>query len=300
MQILITGGTGFIGSALARALVGEGHQLVILSRQARASQANVRFLQSLDQINPDEPIEAIINLAGASLASRRWTTAYRDELLNSRLDTTRGVIALIKRLQRKPHTLLSASAIGYYGHHGDEELSEDSATVPCFSQQLCQQWEAVAMTAEEMGTRVCLLRFGVVLDAEGGALTEMTRSFRLGVASWAGSGCQWLSWVHRQDAVRAVLFLLAHPTLTGPVNITAPGAVTARGLAQALSSHFRTFIRAGVPGPLMRLLFGQMAEELLLNGQRVVPAKLAAAGFEFLYPDINSALEQIYVAYVSR
>src|SRR6056297_987826 len=208
MQLLISGGTGFIGSALVQALTHQGHEVIVLTRQAPGSRDGVRFIQSLDTIEANEPIDAIVNLAGASLAAKRWSGAYKRELLSSRIDTTRDILALIRRLQCTPQTLLSASAIGYYGHHGDAKLAEDAGSNPCFSQQLCQAWEAQAMEASAGGTRVCLTRFGVVLDAGGGALTEMTRSFRLGVGSWAGSGSQWMSWVHRADVVRALQFLL--------------------------------------------------------------------------------------------
>ena len=147
----------------------------------------------------------------------------------------------------------------------------------------------------QSGVRVCLLRLGVVLDSDGGALVEMAKSFRFGVASWLGSGQQWLSWVHRRDVIRAIQFLLARDDLQGPFNITSPEPVTGRDFATALQAHHRTFIRAGVPGPVMRLLVGEMAEELLLHGQRVVPQRLLAAGFDFAYPDLGSALRAIYV-----
>tara|TARA_R110000823_G_scaffold139607_6_gene269524 strand:- start:4326 stop:5234 length:909 start_codon:yes stop_codon:yes gene_type:complete len=294
MQLLISGGTGFIGTALVQALTQQGHHIIVLTRGAPPAQPGVRFVNSLDAIEAREQIDAVVNLAGASLAAKRWTASYRRELLDSRLDTTRDLVALIGRLERTPPTLLSASAVGYYGHHGDEKLAEDATVNACFSQQLCEQWEAQAQAASAHGTRVCLLRFGVVLDKGGGALSEMTRSFRFGVGTWAGSGNQWLSWVHRADLVRAVLFLLHNAGLAGPVNITAPAPVTARGLGEALCAHFTTLFRMGVPGPVMRLLLGQMADELLLNGQRVVPAVLEAAGFHFLYPQIDDALAAIY------
>ena len=193
--------------------------------------------------------------------------------------------------------LLNASAIGYYGHHGDERLTESSASsavTPGFAQALCSDWEALALQAQQFGVRVCLLRLGVVLDAGGGALAEMAKSFRFGIASWLGSGHQWLSWVHRQDVIRAIQFLLERDDLQGPFNITSPEPVTGRDFARALQAHHRTFIRAGVPAPVMRLLIGEMAGELLLNGQRVLPERLRAAGFDFIHADLESALRAIY------
>lgn len=294
MRILLTGGTGFIGSALVAALQARGDELTILSRQARDSRPGCRFVRSLDEIAAGEEIDAIINLAGASLAARRWSAAYKREILASRLDTTGNLLDLVRRLSRAPQTLLSASAIGYYGHHGDEYLTESSAITPGFAQKLCADWESLALKATQHAVRVCLLRLGVVLDRDGGALRAMTQSFRFGVASWLGSGRQWLSWVHRHDVIRAILFLLGRDDLQGPFNITSPAPVTGRDFATALAAQHRTFIRAGVPGPVMRLLVGEMGQELLLNGQRVVPERLLAAGFDFTYPELRSALAAIY------
>jgi len=294
MRVLLTGGTGFIGAALTDAVLASGSEVTILSRKAQRDRSGCRFIQSLDEIAATEQIDAVINLAGASLAARRWTAAYKHEIVASRMDTTREVIDLLARLNRPPAVLLSASAIGYYGHHGDECLTESSQVSPGFSQGLCSDWESLALQAQQFGVRVCLLRLGVVLDRDGGALVEMAKSFRFGVASWLGSGQQWLSWVHRRDVIRAIQFLLARDDLQGPFNVTSPGPVTGRDFARALQVHHRTFIRAGVPGPVMRLLVGEMAGELLLNGQRVLPERLRAAGFDFAYPDLGSALRAIY------
>jgi len=294
MHILLTGGTGFIGTALTEALLANGAAVTILSRMSRSDKTRCRFIRSLDEIAATEQIDAVINLAGVSLAARRWTIAYKGEIVASRMDTTRQVLDLFARLNRPPAVLLSASAIGYYGHHGDECLTESSPVYPGFAQVLCSDWEALALQPQTLGVRVCLLRLGVVLDRDGGALVEMAKSFRFGVASWLGSGRQWLSWVHRRDVIRAIQFLLARDDLQGPFNITSPEPVTGRDLATALQAHHRTLIRAGVPGPVMRLLVGEMAEELLLHGQRVVPQRLLAAGFDFAYPDLGSSLTAIY------
>ncbi len=294
MQILLTGGTGFIGSALTQALLAGGNEVMILSRRSHTDRPRCRYIQSLDDVSKQAKIAAVINLAGAPLAARRWSAAYKRDIVTSRLDMTEQLLALFRRLDHCPQTLLSASAVGYYGHHGDDCLIESSPVEPGFAQALCSDWESLALQARSLGVRVCLLRLGVALDSGGGALPEMVKSFKLGVASWLGSGHQWLSWVHREDVVRALVFLLERDELQGPFNITSPEAVTGRGLATALQLHYRTFIRAGVPAPVMRLLIGEMAQELLLNGQKVLPDRLQAAGFEFTYPDIESALAQIY------
>jgi uncharacterized protein (TIGR01777 family) len=293
MNYLITGGTGFIGTALIASLRAAGHGITVLTRQPRPPQEGVSFVTSLDAIPAQARFDGVVNLAGASLAGARWSESYKREITSSRLDTTGAVITLLGRLQKPPAVLLSASAIGYYGHHGDEALGEDGAVVPGFSQQLCQRWEAEALRAEALGTRVCLLRFGVVLDRDGGAMEQMAQPFRLGIANWLGSGQQWLSWVHRKDAVAAMDFLLARTDLSGPFNITAPEPVTSRGFCAAMKRRRRTLLTAPVPAPVMRLLVGEMAQELLLQGQRVLPLRLQAEGFRFSFPTLDDALGAI-------
>jgi uncharacterized protein (TIGR01777 family) len=293
MHILLTGGTGFIGTALCGRLRADDHTLTLLSRRPRAGSAGYRYVSRLDEIDPGERIDAVINLAGASLADKRWTTTYKQEIRTSRLDTTRAVVRLIDRQRHRPETLLSASAIGYYGRHGDEELDESGAVTPGFAQALCADWEAAALEARRAGVRVCLLRLGVVLDREGGAFPRMAQPFRFGVGNWMGHGRQWLSWVHRRDAVRAMRYLLQRPDLEGPFNITAPAPVTSRGFCDAMKRHRRVVLSAPVPGPLLRLAVGEMAGELLLSGQRVVPRALEAAGFAFDFPDLDAALADI-------
>lgn len=296
MHYLITGGTGFIGTALIEALLAEGHSATVLSRQRLPDTAALRYVADLQEVTDEANIDIVVNLAGASLAGARWTEGYKQEILSSRLGTTEKVTALIERLNRKPRLLLSASAIGYYGHHGDELLGEDGAVEPGFSAALCQQWESAAEVAAKQGVRVCLLRLGVVLDRNGGAMEEMARPFKFGIANWLGSGHQWLSWVHRRDVVAAIGFLRDRPDLAGAFNITAPEPVTSRGFCSAMKRYKRTLLTAPVPAPVMRLLVGEMAEELLLNGQRVVPERLAAAGFQFGYANLDAALEDIFQA----
>lgn len=293
MHYFITGGTGFIGTALLTRLLTEGHSATILTRQPRQDIPRVSYITDPGHIASDAGVDCVINLAGASLAGARWSAAYKQEIFDSRLRTTEALVELCERLEQKPATLLSASAIGYYGHHADEALAEDGAVAPGFSQQLCQQWEDTAMGAASLGLRVCLLRLGVVLDRDGGAMVDMARPFRMGVANWLGGGQQWLSWVHRQDVIAAIGFLQERPELSGPFNITAPEAVTSRGFCAAMKKRHRTFFTAPVPAPVMRLMVGEMADELLLNGQRVIPARLLEAGFQFQFPDLDTALSDI-------
>jgi uncharacterized protein (TIGR01777 family) len=294
MRYLITGGTGFIGSALVAALNGDGHEVTVLTRQQLTDTPQCRYVRAPGDIHGNTRFEAAINLAGASLAGARWSQKYKRELVASRVDTTRALIALLRRLNHTPEVLLSGSAVGYYGHHGDEPLDEAASAAPGFAQMLCRQWEETALEAQALGVRVCLLRLGVVLDREGGALQDMARPFSFGVANWLGGGHQWLSWVHRRDVIAAIRFLLRRTELSGPFNVTAPEPVTSRGFCRAMKRNKRTFITAPVPAAVLRLAVGEMADELLLNGQRVVPAALQAAGFEFTFPTLDAALAEIY------
>lgn len=293
MQILVTGGTGFIGEQLCERLLADSHKMILLTRQSLLDSESCRYVSDFGEIDSGERIDAVINLAGASLADRRWTRAYKDEIFASRLDTTAALLQLLGRLEHKPAVLLNGSAIGYYGHHGDEELDEAGQVTAGFSQDLCQQWEQLALTAKELGVRVCLLRLGVVLDRDGGAFPRMALPFKFGVANWMGGGRQWLSWVHRCDVVRAMLFLLEREDLEGPFNITAPRPVTSRGFCDAMKHRKQTLLSAPVPAVLLRLMVGEMAEELLLKGQRVVPAALQEAGFVFDFPKLDEALVNI-------
>ena len=294
MHILITGGTGFIGEPLANSLLSEGHRVTILSRTRRRDGGLCRYVLSLSALDEDEPLDAIINLAGASLADKRWSRSYKQKIVDSRLETTRVVIDLIKRSEQKPAVLLNASAIGFYGAQGDEKLDETAPVGAGFAAELCRDWEAVAGEAEAEGVRVCLMRLGVVLDKGQGAFVEMERPFNFGMANWMGDGHQYLSWIHRKDAVAAIRQLLYDNTASGIYNLTAPEPVTSREFCEAMKRQRRTFITMPVPGFALRLAVGEMANELLINGQRVIPARLEEGSFEFSCPDIDSALSAIY------
>jgi uncharacterized protein (TIGR01777 family) len=257
---------------------------------------SIRYLHKLEDIPGDARFDAFINLAGESLASGRWSRARKDELIESRIGTTRALVALARRLQHKPRVVLSASAIGIYGHQGDERLAEDAPQEDGFSHSLCRAWESEARGFESLGIRLCILRLGVVLAREGGAMAQLRRSVAFGVGTWLGSGRQWLSWVHREDVVAAVEFLLESEYCSGVYNITAPEPVTNRGLCDELSLRQQVFFKLPVPGFLLRAALGEMASELLLQGQRVVPRRLQEAGFEFRYETLREALPSLQVS----
>jgi hypothetical protein len=254
-------------------------------------------VQTLEAVSTSPSPEVVVNLAGASLAGKRWTAAYKKTLVDSRVEGTRTLVEWMCSLPTAPRVLLNASAIGFYGPRGSEQLDEDAAPGSGFASELCRAWEARALEAAQAGVRVCLLRLGVVLDAEGGAFAQMAQPFRMGIASWPGGGRQYLSWIHRADAVAAFDFLLQQETMSGPVNVTAPEPVTQRDFCAAMRMHFRTLPGMPVPGAVMRLLLGEMADELLLTGQRVLPRRLQSAGFSWQHPAINTALEAILHAH---
>ncbi|UTW13768.1 TIGR01777 family oxidoreductase [Marinobacterium rhizophilum] len=293
MKVLISGGSGFIGTALVRDLVARGHEVLVLSRsvQRTSRRLGVRVLGGLDQIGSGEAIDAIVNLAGAPIVGRRWTDARKRELRASRLNTTEALLELIARLERPPEVLVSGSAVGYYGSHsGDMPLTEEADDYrPGFSHQLCADWESCALQAEALGVRVCLLRTGIVLGA-GGALSKMLPAFRCGLGGPVGNGRQWMSWIALEDELAIIRFLLEQSTLRGPFNACAPDAVTNAGFATALGAVLRRPARLRVPATVLELLLGE-ASELLVSGQRVYPRRLLDAGYEFRCTSLEEALK---------
>ncbi len=291
MHILMTGGTGLIGTATCAALYATGHKLTILTRRGRPATNDVTYVTALKDCA--EPVDAVINLAGAGLADRRWSGAYKRQIVSSRVDLTRDLVAWLGELEQTPKTLISASAIGYYGAADERTFAEDGLPGAGFAAALCQSWENEAGRATEYGTQVSLLRFGVVLAREGGALGKMTQSFRLGVESWLGSGAQWLSWIHLADAVRVIEHVLDCDRPAHVYNTVAPQPARHRELAHEVGRRSNTWLRLGVPAFAARVMAGEMAKELLLSGQRVLPAQLLEDGFQFYYPNLKEALADL-------
>ena len=289
MHIVVTGGTGFIGSALLPGLSGDGHQLTVLTRQARCDSGSIRFVTDISMV--DTAIDAVINLAGASLADRRWSDSYKRELRASRIDTTRELGAALHAAGHDPAAFLSASAIGYYGTR-KEQVTEDAPAGEGFAADLCRDWEDAARAAAG-NARFCAMRLGVVFGPKGGAYGQMAMPFRLRVGNWIGSGEQGLSWIHLDDVVAAVRYLLGDSTLSGVVNLTAPEPSTSRGFCEAMQAVRPSLIKMPVPAFLMRALMGEMADELLIGGQQVLPRRLLEAGFTFFYPRLETALRNL-------
>jgi len=290
MKVFVTGGTGLIGRALVKGMLSDGYEVTVLTRQSLESYGRLQYVQSLSDI--PEGLDAVVNLAGAGLADKRWSDGYKREILDSRITLTRDLVDQLS-IKGMPKVFLSGSAIGFYGADESASFSESDSAGEGFSADLCADWEAEARRAESEVTRLVLLRTGVVLDAEGGAFPQMTQSFKFGVSSWMGKGSHWLSWIHIEDMVAAIRFCLENGQVCGPVNMTAPEPATHRAFADAVSQQKLVLLKLGMPAPVMRLMLGEMANELLLTGQRVLPTVLIEQGFQHSYPDIATAVETL-------
>ena len=288
MKVFVTGGTGLIGRALVKGMLSDGYEVTVLTRQSLESYGRLQYVQSLSDI--PEGLDAVVNLAGAGLADKRWSDGYKREILDSRITLTRDLVDQFS-VKGMPKVFVSGSAIGFYGAHEHASFTESDSAGEGFSANLCADWEAEARRAESEVTRFVLLRTGVVLDTAGGAFPQMTQSFKFGVSSWMGRGDHWLSWIHIEDMVAAIRFCLENDDVRGPVNMTAPEPATHRAFADAVSQQKWVLLKLGMPAPVMRLVLGEMADELLLTGQKVLPAALLEHGFQHKYPDITSAVE---------
>lgn len=303
MRVLVTGGTGFIGRPLCRELVKAGHAVTAVTRDPAGAKARldpaIHLVGWQGFRGPTGELatalaesEVVINLAGEPIAARRWTPQVKSELRASREGTTSALVTACAKQSQRPVLLVSASAIGFYGPRADEVLTEESPSGSGFLASLCREWEGAARAAERLGVRVALLRIGVVLGRDGGALGKMLPAFRLGLGGPLGDGRQWMSWIHLEDLVRLVIFLMEQAP-TGPVNATAPEPVTNSRFARTLGRVLHRPAWLPAPGFAVKLLLGEMAEELLLTGQRVTPAHAQTLGFHFRHPDLTEALQSL-------
>jgi hypothetical protein len=294
MKIFLTGGTGFVGKSLAPALIRGGHEVTILTRSGKGGAPGVSLVEG----DPTQKggwqaaikeHDAVINLAGASIFTR-WTDESKKLIRESRLLTTRNLVGALEGA-RVRH-FFSTSAVGYYGFHKDEALTEESLPGDDFLARLGRDWEKEAREAEKKGCRVVITRFGIVLGEKGGALGQMIPLFRKYLGGPLGSGNQWFSWIHIEDLTAAFLFLLGHPEFSGPVNFTAPNPVRNRELAKTIGKAMGRPSFLPVPGFMLKLALGEFGS-ILLEGQKVIPQKLLKSGFQFRYPEIEQAIEQI-------
>lgn len=296
MRILITGGTGLIGRYLCKALLAEGHQLTVLSRRpetvAVKCGASVQAMATLDEWLPERAYDAVVNLAGEPIVDAYWSEQRKQVLRDSRVALTEKLMQRISAAKLKPAVLLSGSAVGYYGNRDDTGLDENAEPGGDFSADLCRAWEAAAYAAEKQGVRTCFLRTGLVLSRSGGLLGKMLLPFKLGLGARLGNGRQWMSWVHIDDYVDMVLRLLHDEQLRGPFNMTAPQPVSNAEFTRTLAEVLHRPALFVVPGTLLRLAMGERAS-LMLEGQRVLPAKIVDAGYRFKFPTLSGALADL-------
>jgi uncharacterized protein (TIGR01777 family) len=296
MHILLTGGTGLIGRQLCRHWLSQGHRLTVLSRTpekvAKICGAQVRGIALFEDLG-QETVDAIINLAGAPIADRPWTSKRKALLWSSRITLTETMLAWLESRAQKPQVLISGSAIGWYGDGGERELTEKSPPViDDFASQLCIAWEETAQRAEALGIRVILIRTGLVLSAEGGFLSRLLLPFKVGLGGPIGSGRQWMPWIHINDQIALIDFLLHQEDTSGPYNACAPKPVRNREFANTLGSvlHRPTFMP--MPALALKVCLGELSL-LLLGGQKAVPARLLEAGFTFQFTDLRAALDDL-------
>lgn len=296
MRILISGGSGFLGRALSARLRQDDAEVAWLSRDpSRTAPDGIRVL-GYDALAPGDHFDAVVNLAGAGIAERRWSDRRKELLCDSRLGPTRTLVQWMRRCEQRPRVLLSGSAVGWYGAQDDTPLTEDSPAHDDFSHAMCEAWETAAMEAVALRVPVLLLRTGIALHPDGGMLKRLLLPFRLGLGGRLGDGHQVLSWVARDDWVEAVRALLlrhldgAEDAPVGPVNLTAPEPVSNAGFTRALGRALRRPTVFTVPAPALKLALGEMST-LLLDGQRVLPQRLQQSDFEFRHPHLESYLE---------
>ena len=296
MRILLTGGTGLIGRQLCKVLLRQGHDLTVLSREPETVPAKcgvqVHAWASLAEWKPTISFDAVINLAGEPIADKSWTQARKQALWDSRISLTKELISHISAAQQKPGVLLSGSAVGYYGDRGDSALTESESPGHDFSAQLCDAWESAARQAESMGTRVCVLRTGLVLSNRGGLLGRFLFPFRMGLGFRVGNGRQWMSWIHIDDYVAIVTRMLNEENFSGPYNMTAPDPVSNAEFSRILAKILHRPALFVAPAFLLKLGLGERAT-LLLEGQRVLPTRLQKVGFQFRYALLEDALEEL-------
>ncbi len=293
LRILVSGASGPIGAALLPSLKATGATVTRLVRNSATNPDEIAW-DPARPLLPDSVsgFDAVIHLAGESIVGR-WTEARKRRIRESRSQGTGHLAQAVAKAPQPPRVFISASAVGFYGNRGDEILREDSPSGEGFAAEICRQWEAAAQPAAKAGIRTAQMRFGVVMSAEGGALPKMLPPFRLGLGGRLGNGRQWWPWVSVRDVVGAIQHVLNHESLTGPVNTVAPNPVTNAEFTSILASVLKRPAIFPMPAFAVRLVFGEMGEELFLGSQRVQPAKLVATGYQFQHPDLKNALKQI-------
>lgn len=300
MKVAIAGGSGFVGKAITEELLANHHDVYILTRSTSRinNNPNITYVQWLNDSDlPEkqlEGVELIVNLAGESLNSGRWTVSRKKSILESRLHTTAEIKRIIASMTTKPHTLLNASAIGYYGTSNTNIFTEEDIVSPTdFLSDTVHQWEQKAMQVESLSVRVVCMRFGVILGREDGALPRMMLPYKLFVGGTVGNGKQWLSWIHIKDVTKAALFCVDNQSIRGAVNFTAPNPETMKSFGKAIASVMNRPHWMPAPAPLLQLALGEMSI-LILEGQNVLPIKLELHGYSFSFSSLQEALQDLF------
>jgi uncharacterized protein len=300
LRIAIAGGTGFVGKSLSSKLLKLGHQVFILTRHVQQNKAKdglsyIRWLSSdADPALELQEVDVIINLAGESINSGRWTDRQKEKIIESRLQATDEVLHIVKKLESKPKVLINASAIGVYGTSETETFTEEAqASGNDFLATTVGQWEEKALQATDLGIRTVLCRFGIILDATQGALPSIALPYTLFAGGTVGSGKQWVSWIHIEDVIEAIVFIMEHDEIKGPVNFTAPTPVQMKQFGRTLGAVLHRPHWMPVPSFALRLALGEMSM-LVLKGQKVYPSKLLHSGYHFRYRTLTEALRNIY------
>lgn len=294
--VLVTGATGFIGRCFCQSAKARGLQVIALTRnkgKARDRLPGIQVIDDLQSLPKTKKIHYVVNLAGEALVGGRWNAYRKQQFLDSRINVTNKLFEFFKEMDEPPDVLVSGSAVGYYGAHYDKVLDEAAKPHDSFSHQLCMAWEHCAAQFSQLGTRVCYLRTGIVLGASDGALGRMLMPFKLGLGGRLGNGKQWMSWIHLDDEVALIFHCLKRSDITGSINGSSPNPVTNMQFTRTLGKVLSRPVLFPMPPAVARLLFGEMADELLLTGQRVYPRKALESGFKFSYSELQQALEQI-------
>ncbi|MBL4711135.1 MAG: TIGR01777 family oxidoreductase [Gammaproteobacteria bacterium] len=296
-RLLITGGSGFIGSRLVPVLLDQGYEVTVLTRNPEKTALHfnhsVSTVERLSTLDDSTVFDVVINLAGQGVTDKRWTSVIKKQLRDSRLITTQKLIKYLQTTEKKPACLISGSAIGYYGNQSDTIVDENMSGDSSFSSKLCLDWEHEAQQAEALGIRTCYLRTGIVLGKKGGALAKMLPAFKFGLGGAMGDGEQWMSWVHIDDLIGIMLHIIKHKNISGAVNGTSPNPVTNKNFSSTLARVLNRPAFLPMPAFVLKLMLGEMAQELLLSGQRVIPKKILGAGYAFQYAELDKALSQV-------
>ncbi len=293
MKILVAGGTGFIGRELCRHLQ-QNNEIVVKTRRPDLVGSAFKSIKNMSEIGSAEKFDVVVNLAGEPIANKRWSIAQKNTILKSRLSVTEEIISYFQHTIHKPRLFISGSAVGYYGVSSSEEaINEDGDGDQSFSSRLCSKWESTALQAEALGIRTCILRTGIVLGKDGGALKKMLLPFKLCFGGHIGTGSQWMSWIHMSDMIGIIDHCTSEPKISGAINCTAPTPVTNKEFAQTLGKVLRRPIPFNVPTFVINILMGQMGREILLAGKKVVPAKVLSSGYTFRFSRFENALSDV-------